>query len=127
MNNLQTRFVQFASGVFQTAAPLMKNTQMMPAVKRLVISSSSVGAIYYDAQSAISSWDFNNKIRLALIELQETHYWLHFLSDNMQELPELVSLEQETEELIKILNAVSKKNDPRRKAMKKPILLPYLF
>ncbi len=127
MNDLQERFVHFASLVFQTAAPLMKNSLIEPAIKHLVIASCSAGAIYPEVESDSSGRNFQNKVRLALIELKEAQYWLHFLLDSNRDLSQLTPLVLETEELIKILSGISKKTNPGRKPIKQPILLPFLF
>lgn len=118
MNNLQIRFVEFATSIYKTMKPLMKNSLLESSVKQIVRSSTSVGANYSEAQSASSYRDFHNKIRIALKELQETHYWIHFLKNINPQILELNHIEKETEELLRILSTISKKTDPKNRAKK---------
>lgn len=115
MNNLQIRLVHFASTIFKTLAPFKKDNLIEPAIKQIVRASTSIGANYSEAQSASSYRDFHNKIRIALKELQETDYWLHFFMETNPDISKLVALEKETQELLKILSTISKKTDLKLK------------
>ena len=118
MNDLQIRLVHFASSIFKTLAPLKENSLIEPAIKQIIRASSSVGANYSEAQSASSYRDFHNKIRIALKELQETDFWLHFFLETNPDISNLSELEEETQELLRILSTISKKTDLKLKQKK---------
>ena len=115
MNDLQIRLVHFASSIFKTLAPLKEDSLIEPAIKQIIRASSSVGANYSEAQSASSYKDFHNKIRIALKELQETDFWIHFLAETIPDISNLSELEEETQELLRILSTISKKTDLKLK------------
>ncbi len=78
-------------------------------------ASTSIGANVEEAQAAHSKADFIAKIVIAAKEARETKYWLNLL--NRQEFieseEEFRFLQNEIEELIKILNSIvisSRKN-----------------
>ncbi len=100
MNNLQERLVSYATSIYKSLHPIMKNEFMASAVEQIIRSSTSVGANYSEAQSARSYRDFHNKIKLSLKELQETEYWLRFLLNTNTELTDLKTLLHETLELL---------------------------
>ena len=108
MNSLQNRFVQFARGGFQSTAPMMCNSFLEPTIKKLVICASSVGARFYEARSASSDPDFNIKIHSAIIDLQESHFWLQILIDRNPKEAILISLERENKALLDILYKLAK-------------------
>ena len=118
MNNLQIRLVQFSSAIFKAFAPLIKDSLIEPAIKQIVRASSSVGANYSEAQSASSYRDFHNKIRIALKELQETDFWLHFFLEIVPDISNLSVIKEETQELLRILSTISKKTDLKLKQKK---------
>ena len=115
MNDLQKRLVRFSARIYRIAKTLEKEPFLRNALDQIVKSSSSVGANYSEAQSAISAKDFHNKIRIALKEMKETNYWLNYLIDVVPKNEEISSLESESLELLKIVGTISKKTDPRRK------------
>ena len=88
MNDLQKRLVKFSGGVFSLTKLLKPDEFLLIPLKQVLRSSTSVGANYSEAQSAISQKDFHCKIRIALKEMKETNYWLNFLieinDDNTQ-------------------------------------------
>ena len=114
MNDLQKRIVKFASRVYQLSKSYNSEEFLTSTIKQVIRSSTSVGANYSEAQSAISTKDFHYKIRIALKEMKETNYWLNFLIEINQETNELSKLEAESVELLKILGTISKKTDPKR-------------
>ena len=115
MNDLQIRLVQFSAKIFKSFSPFRKDNLIEPAIKQIIRASTSVGANYSEAQSASSYKDFHNKIKIALKELQETDYWLHFFIEIKPEIANLSELEEETQELLRILSTISKKTDLKLK------------
>ena len=118
MNNLQIRLVHFASSIFNTLAPFKEHSLIEPVRHQEIRASSSVGANYSEAHSASSTKDFHNKIRIALKELQETDFWLHYLVEIIPDISNLSELEEETQELLRILSTISKKTDLKLKQKK---------
>ena len=111
MNDLQIRLVHFSAIIFNTLAPLKKDSLIEPAIKQVIRASSSVGANYSEAQSASSYKDFHNKIRIALKELQETNFWLQYLMETNLDISNLEESLNETQELLRIFSTISKKTD----------------
>ena len=115
MNELQKRLVKISGGVYRIAKSLNKDFLLLNSLNQVVKSSSSVGANYSEAQSAVSPKDFHNKIRIALKEMKETNYWLNYLIEVVPGNQEIHNLESESLELLKIVGTISKKTDPRIK------------
>jgi len=102
---LQTRLVQFATEVFQSSVPLMTNKFLEPAVKKLVIASSHVGASNTEIVNDEPDDFFYINLQSVIIDLQETQYWMQTIL-NVQPDSELAELEKETKELLRITNAM---------------------
>ncbi len=78
--------------------------------KQLLRSGTSIGANVREAQSAQSDRDFLHKLEIALKEARETEYWLILLVEaDLVEEPRIRLLKQESDEIIKILVAITKK------------------
>ena len=114
MNDLQKRLIRFATGVVNLARELKSDNLLADCLKQIIRSATSTGANYSEAQSANSTKDFHNKIRIALKEMKETNYWLGFFSQMSPGNPMIMKLSSESEELMKILRTISKKTDPNR-------------
>ncbi len=77
---------------------------------QLIRSGTSIGANVREAQSAQSDRDFLHKLEIALKEARETEYWLIVLVEAEVIKEEKVrALRQESNEIIKILIAITKK------------------
>ncbi|WP_107670254.1 four helix bundle protein [Cyanothece sp. BG0011] len=77
--------------------------------KQLIRSGTSIGANVEEAQNAESKADFIHKMSISLKEARETSYWLKILIATEKNLePRLVSLLNESNELISILHAIIK-------------------
>jgi four helix bundle protein len=81
---------------------------------QLVKAATSSGANYEESQAAVSKSDFSNKVGISLKEMRESNYWIR-LTIAIQDNHELWKpLEQESEELKKILGEIySKTSKPR--------------
>ena len=115
MNNLQIRLIKYSAAIYKECKALQSNYLTSDCLKQVIRSSTSVGANYSEAQSASSIKDFHNKIRIALKELKETHYWIKFIEEILPYKANFRSLESETIELLKILGTISLKSDPKRR------------
>ena len=77
--------------------------------KQLIRSGTSIGANVEEAQNAESKPDFIHKMSISLKEARETSYWLKILIATEKQLePRLLSLLNESNELISILHAIIK-------------------
>ncbi|MBA2355668.1 MAG: four helix bundle protein [Acidobacteria bacterium] len=75
-------------------------------LRQLFRSATSIGANLQEAQAAVSRRDFVHKTGLARKEAFETRYWLRLRRDMCPDDPELPSLQQEADELCRILTAI---------------------
>lgn len=115
MNTLQKRLVAFAVKVFDQLQAIKRDPLLGDIANQLLRSATSAGANYSEAQAASSYRDFHNKIRIALKEMKETHYWISFLRESKVDLIDAKTLLQESDELIRILSTICKKTDPANK------------
>ncbi|MCX7841056.1 MAG: four helix bundle protein [Anaerolineae bacterium] len=75
--------------------------------RQVLRSGTSVGANVEEADAAESTDDFLHKLKIALKEAQETRFWLRTIRESELLIDkEVDALIQETNELIKILNAI---------------------
>jgi len=78
--------------------------------KQILRSGTSIGANVAEAQFAQSKADFTSKLGIALKEAAETRYWLKLLSASgyLADTPSSRSLQEECDELIRLLAASAK-------------------
>ncbi|NEO91479.1 MAG: four helix bundle protein [Moorea sp. SIO3G5] len=77
--------------------------------KQLIRCGTSIGANVEEAQNAESKRDFIHKMSISLKEARETNYWLKILIATEKKLePRLLSLLNESNELISIIYAIIK-------------------
>ncbi|WP_424098134.1 four helix bundle protein [Moorena producens] len=77
--------------------------------KQLIRCGTSIGANVEEAQNAESKRDFIHKMSISLKEARETNYWLKILIATEKNLePRLLSLLNESNELISIIYAIIK-------------------
>jgi len=78
--------------------------------KQVLRSGTSVGANYREAHRSRSKAEFIAKLGDCLKELDETAYWLELPTESgIVPAPKLVSLQDETTQLLAILTTISKK------------------
>ncbi|HEY9018784.1 four helix bundle protein [Thiomicrospira sp.] len=86
--------------------------------KQLLRAGTSIGANINEAQAAQSEKDFIGKLSIANKEARETHYWLQLLTEmgylNNKE-QHVVSLLEESIELIKLLTSIIKTTQLKNK------------
>lgn len=88
---------------------ISKNRNFEPLLKQLLRSGTSIGANISEAQSAFTKKDFINKLGISLKEARESEYWIKLLTvTNHLDLKESVSIQQDCEELIKLLTTIIK-------------------
>lgn len=85
-------------------------------LRQLFRSATSVGANLQEAQSAVSRPDFIHKVGVARKEAFEARYWLRLRRDMCPDDPSLPCLQQEANELCRILSTIlitARRNDAR--------------
>src|ERR1700686_2435588 len=108
--DLRVRTKQFALRVIRLFAALPKRIEAEVIGKQVLRSGASVGANFREAHRARSDAEFVSKLGDCLKELEETCYWLELLVDaEIVPLDGLALLQDECNQLIAILTAISKK------------------
>lgn len=111
---IQDRTLSFAVRIVKLCQFLEKHSGVTKVLyKQLIRSGTSIGANCSEAkyaQSAQSDRDFLHKLEIALKEARETEYWLILLLEaDLVKEQRIKLLRQESNEIIKILVAITKK------------------
>lgn len=109
MNNLQERLLKFSQSTIELTRSLPSSTVSRPIISQLVRAATSIGANYHEAQNGISKKDFRAKIYIAKKEAQETKYWLELLQTAFPKEKGIKPLQDEINELLKILQFITNK------------------
>lgn len=109
-NDLVERTTLFAIRVVKMFVVLPKTEEARVLGRQVLRSGTSVGANYREAQRARSTAEFVAKIGDCLKELDETAYWLELLvRTEIVTDSKLASLRDETNQLLAVFTAISKK------------------
>jgi four helix bundle protein len=85
------------------------------ALNQLVRSATSIGANLEEARATHTRTDFHNKLRIALKEAREAHYWLRLIAAEGTITPsKLASLVGEADELVAILTTIAIRTNANR-------------
>ena len=104
---IQERAYRFARDVMRYAIECESLSPIgRELLRQLFRSAASIGANLQEAQAAASRRDFIHKIGLARKEAYETRYWLRLRADMCPDDRGLPSLQQEADELCRILTAI---------------------
>lgn len=108
--NFSVRIVKFCSFLNQ------QGYESRDLARQLIRSGTSIGANVEESQAAQSTADFISKLKIALKEGRETRYWLRVLIAS-ELVPEsrLISLLNESNELIKIIGSIIVKTQQNKK------------
>ncbi len=121
-NDINKRFSEeFAKRLFNFSVDVIKfirklpNTDEFRVIKnQLTKSSTSSGANYEEAQSAVSRADFHNKVSISLREMKESNYWLRLIREiYSKDRDEVIRLISESAELKNILGSIASKTDKK--------------
>jgi four helix bundle protein len=87
------------------------------SINQVIRSSSAIGSSMAEAKGAQSRADFHYKMRIALKEARESHFWLRLLSKS-RVMPEtrFISIVGEANEIIAMLTKIAKKTNPENDA-----------
>jgi four helix bundle protein len=108
--DLGKRTKDFALRIIRLYASLPKTPVAIVIGRQLLRSGTSVGANYREATRARSKPEYAGKMNLALMELEETSYWLELLDEgNISRHPEVSALRIEADELAAIFVSMIKK------------------
>jgi four helix bundle protein len=108
--DLRVRTKQFALRVIRLYSAMPKRIEAEVIGKQVLRSGTSVGANFREAHRARLEAEFVSKLGDCLKELEETCYWLELLVDaEIVPLDRIESLQDECNQLIAILTAISKK------------------
>jgi four helix bundle protein len=78
-NDLLERTFNFGVNCLKFLRKLPNDAESKLIRYQLGKSSTSLGANYEESQAGSSRADFKNKVKIALREARETHYWLRIL------------------------------------------------
>lgn len=108
-NDLSKRLFAFSVRTIKFLRTLPYDTEYKVIRYQLIKSATSTGANYEESQSASSTADFHNKVKIALKEMMESRYWLKIIKAILEKgtNSELDFLIQESEELNKILGSIA--------------------
>src|SRR5690349_18479080 len=73
---LEDRTLRFAANVRLFVAKLPRAIILSEDVRQLLRASGSIGANYIEAHESTEKRDFIMRMRIALKEAKETHFWL---------------------------------------------------
>ncbi len=106
--DIRERAFEFSVTLLKFCRQLDQHDIAMQTISRqLVRCGTSIGANLEEAQSGETRSDFIHKNAIALKEARETRYWLRLLvAGGFASNPTTKGLQQETEEIVKVLAAI---------------------
>jgi four helix bundle protein len=108
-NEMTERVMLFGVAIVKLCSALPNNTIGWVLGKQLLKSGTSVGANYCEALRSSSQAHFVSIIEIAQRECAETKYWLALLRrSEVLDPSRLVELEDECDQLLRILTATSR-------------------
>ena len=108
MEETKLRFTRFAADVIHISAPLLDNSFLEPRIKKLVSSSTRMGSLVYEAELCRNEFEYSLKIRSAIIELQESQYWIQILLNAKPDHLPLINLYEDSKSLAQLLHNLDK-------------------
>ncbi len=105
--DLEDRTLKYAKNVISLVNVIPNTLANTEIARQLIRSAGSIGANYIEANGALGKKDFVMRIKICRKEAKESRFWLNLITINEDviESKRLV-LTRETEELIKIFNAI---------------------
>ena len=104
--DIRERTLQFAVRVIQAIRRLPEDAATRVLAYQLVKAATSVGANVEEADGAESTRDFVHKMSIARKEARESRYWIRIVRASIVDDEIWNSLQQESEELARILSAI---------------------
>ncbi len=118
-NELQKRLFEFGVHVLKFLPKLPDTPEFRMIRFQLAKSCTSSGANYEEAQAGSSLADFNHKVHISLREMRESAYWMKIIAALLNEtscMKEIMLLNNEAEQLRKILGSIAVKTSSKTKA-----------
>ena len=107
---IRERTITMAVEIHQLMVNLKVSPVTRPIVKQLIRSSSSVAANYRAATRSRSDAEFYSKICIVVEEVDETQFWLDYLSRiNLLKKETNQDLFNEVEELVRLFTSIRSK------------------
>ena|ERR1041384_1693798 len=110
--DIRERAFQFALRVVNFVRSLPQDRTAQTLGQQLLRSATSVGANIEESDGSTTAKDRTYKRALSRKETRETRYWLRLIRASIIDNEEAKSLQQESEELIRILSTLITKNVP---------------
>ncbi len=107
--DLKIRTRDFALRIIRLYSSLPKSTEAQVIGKQVLRSGTSVGANYREGLRARSRPEYATKLNIALMELEETLYWLELMEESILNNAEVSKLKLEVGELCAILVTLIKR------------------
>ena len=104
--DIRERTFQFAVRVLQAIRQLPDDPATRVVAYQLAKSATSIGANVEEADGAESRRDFVHKMSIARKEARETRYWLRVVRAAILDNKGFTALEQESDEIVRILSAI---------------------
>jgi len=104
--DIRERTFQFAVSVIQAIRRLPDDAATRVVAYQLVKAATSVGANVEEADGAESKRDFVHKMSIARKESRESRYWIRIIRASIANNDEWAALQQESEEITRILSAI---------------------
>jgi four helix bundle protein len=119
---LLIRVEDLSHRVVDVADSLGNEPRYRRVIDQITGSGTSVGANVFEADEAMTSADFVKCLCIAVKELNETRFWLRFVTRRGWVKPErLTGLELECNELRKILGTmIARTKDPAKRRQPQP-------
>jgi len=106
-NDLLIRTFTFGVNCLKFLRTLPNDSESKLIRFQLGKSATSIGANYEESQAGSSKADFKNKVKIALREARESHFWLRVLEElDGYDSEEFKALLNESNELKNILAAI---------------------
>jgi len=107
MDRLQMRFFEFASEVFQLAAPLVENPELDGPARELVMAASRMGSPFYRKTIGdFSDKEFDEAFSSARLDMHDVLFYLHMLIKACPDKRELKVLEMKAKGFMVFLGGV---------------------
>ncbi len=107
--DLKQRTKEFALRIIKLTRALPKSREAQHIGDQLLRSGMAVGANFREATRARSGYEFAAKVNIALMELEETSYWLELLEEaKLMTASRLIQLKQGIGELTAIFVTIIK-------------------
>ena len=115
--DLNERLFEFAVRTIKYLRTIKNEPEISIIKYQLSKSSTSSGANYEEAQAAVSTNDFSNKVSISLKEMRESNYWFRIcIALKIGDQGELNFLLVESVELKKILGSISYKTRIKKRS-----------